>query len=136
MTGRSVELLRLADAVLQPGFEGTTAPDWLRRRLAGGLGGVALFSRNIVNRDQLRRVGEPRDDQRPGVRQGGDDSVVPPEAVARAAGFYLQPLSLPTRQRKDEPRIFTGFQFKLPQLHRSSVEPRFECRFHFLFVRR
>ena len=56
MSGRSAELLRLADAVLQPGFEGTTAPDWLRRRLAGGLGGVALFSRNIVNPDQLRAL--------------------------------------------------------------------------------
>jgi beta-N-acetylhexosaminidase len=56
MTGRSAELLRLADAVLQPGFEGRTAPDWLRRRLAGGLGGVALFSRNIVDRDQLRAL--------------------------------------------------------------------------------
>jgi beta-N-acetylhexosaminidase len=56
MTDRSAELLRLADAVLQPGFEGTTAPDWLLRRLAGGLGGVALFSRNIANRDQLRAL--------------------------------------------------------------------------------
>src|SRR5690349_1154559 len=56
MTDRSAELLRLADAVLQPGFEGTTAPDWLLRRLAGGLGGVALFSRNIANPDQLRAL--------------------------------------------------------------------------------
>ena len=56
MSGRSAELLRLADAVLHPGFEGTTAPEWLRRRLAEGLGGVALFSRNIVNPDQLRKL--------------------------------------------------------------------------------
>src|SRR5437773_67495 len=56
MTARDAELRRLADAVLQPGFEGTTAPEWLRRRLAGGLGGVALFSRNIRNRDQLRTL--------------------------------------------------------------------------------
>jgi beta-N-acetylhexosaminidase len=54
MTGqRSEHLLRLADAVLQPGFVGTTPPAWLQRRLAGGLGGVALFSRNIVDADQV-----------------------------------------------------------------------------------
>ena len=40
--------------MLQPGFEGTTAPDWLRRRLADGLGGVALFARNIEHPDQVR----------------------------------------------------------------------------------
>ncbi|MFF3596833.1 glycoside hydrolase family 3 protein [Kitasatospora indigofera] len=41
-------LLRLADGVLQPGFEGLTAPDWIRRRLAGGLGSVLLFGRNFA----------------------------------------------------------------------------------------
>jgi beta-N-acetylhexosaminidase len=51
--GRSSDLLRLADSVLQPGFVGTTPPDWLRRRLGEGLGGVALFSRNIVDPAQL-----------------------------------------------------------------------------------
>ena len=30
---RSPDLLRLADTVLLPGFAGTTAPDWVRRRL-------------------------------------------------------------------------------------------------------
>ena len=40
------QLRLLADTVLQPAFEGTTAPDWLRRRLAEGLGGVVLFARN------------------------------------------------------------------------------------------
>ncbi|WP_055589401.1 glycoside hydrolase family 3 protein [Streptacidiphilus griseoplanus] len=36
----------LAETVLQPGFAGTAPPDWLRRRLAAGLGGVLLFARN------------------------------------------------------------------------------------------
>src|SRR2546429_5545454 len=54
MTGqRSDHLLRLADAVLQPGFVGTVPPAWVRRRLADGLGGVALFSRNIVDPTQV-----------------------------------------------------------------------------------
>ncbi|GIH14793.1 glycoside hydrolase family 3 protein [Rugosimonospora africana] len=50
---RSLELERLADAVLQPGFEGTSPPPWLLRRLESGLGGVALFSRNITGREQV-----------------------------------------------------------------------------------
>ncbi len=46
-------LTRDALAVLQPGFTGTTAPDWLLRRLGEGLGAVALFARNIVTPGQL-----------------------------------------------------------------------------------
>jgi beta-N-acetylhexosaminidase len=49
----SPELLRLALAVVQPGFVGRTAPDWLLRRLDGGLGGVALFARNIDTPEQV-----------------------------------------------------------------------------------
>ncbi|GAA3801410.1 glycoside hydrolase family 3 protein [Sphaerisporangium flaviroseum] len=43
----SADLDRLAATVLQVGFDGTTPPDWLLRQLAGGLGGVVLFARNI-----------------------------------------------------------------------------------------
>ncbi|OLR92063.1 glycoside hydrolase family 3 N-terminal domain-containing protein [Actinokineospora bangkokensis] len=43
----------LAEAVLLPGFAGTTAPDWVRERLAGGLGGVVLFGRNVVDDEQV-----------------------------------------------------------------------------------
>ncbi|HEY0237201.1 MAG TPA: glycoside hydrolase family 3 N-terminal domain-containing protein, partial [Friedmanniella sp.] len=38
---------------LLPGFVGTELPDWLRRRLRDGLGGVCLFARNIADHDQL-----------------------------------------------------------------------------------
>ena len=38
---------------LLPGFAGTTLPDWLRRRLREGLGGVCLFARNIAGHAQL-----------------------------------------------------------------------------------
>ncbi|PWI44045.1 glycoside hydrolase family 3 N-terminal domain-containing protein [Streptomyces sp. ICBB 8177] len=44
---------RDALAVLQPGFTGTTAPDWVLRRLGEGLGSVALFARNVVTPEQV-----------------------------------------------------------------------------------
>src|SRR3954466_8836825 len=47
------DLTALAAAVLQPGFVGTTAPDWVRRWLAEGLGGVALFARNVASPAQV-----------------------------------------------------------------------------------
>jgi beta-N-acetylhexosaminidase len=51
MTSQS-DLRRLAFGVLLPGFAGTTtAPDWLREALAGGLGGVTLFGRNVTGDD-------------------------------------------------------------------------------------
>ncbi|WP_238016752.1 glycoside hydrolase family 3 N-terminal domain-containing protein [Dactylosporangium sp. AC04546] len=50
------ELAGMADAVLQPGFMGKEPPPWLRRRLAEGLGGVALFARNVVDRDQVAEL--------------------------------------------------------------------------------
>ncbi|GAA5010008.1 hypothetical protein GCM10025734_53550 [Kitasatospora paranensis] len=50
----SLELLTDAGAVLQPGFVGLSAPEWLRRRLGSGeLGGVALFGRNIRTPQQV-----------------------------------------------------------------------------------
>jgi beta-N-acetylhexosaminidase len=53
---RSADLLALADAVILPGFVGDTPPDWVRRRLAGGLAGVVLFSRNIDAPEQVARL--------------------------------------------------------------------------------
>jgi beta-N-acetylhexosaminidase len=46
-------LTRDALTVLQPGFTGTTAPDWLLRRLGEGLASVGLFGRNIDSPEQL-----------------------------------------------------------------------------------
>lgn len=46
-------LARDALTVLQPGFTGTTAPDWLLRRLGEGLASVGLFGRNITSPGQL-----------------------------------------------------------------------------------
>ncbi|MGW3953514.1 glycoside hydrolase family 3 protein [Streptomyces sp. NPDC004752] len=51
-TGKET-LTRDALAVLQPGFAGTAAPDWVRRRVGEGLASVALFGRNMVSRQQV-----------------------------------------------------------------------------------
>jgi beta-N-acetylhexosaminidase len=40
------ELRRQALTVIQPAFRGTAPPDWLRRLIGEGLGGVCLFARN------------------------------------------------------------------------------------------
>jgi beta-N-acetylhexosaminidase len=47
------DLERLALGCLLPGFEGTVAPDWVRRRVADGLGGVVLYARNIRTPEQV-----------------------------------------------------------------------------------
>lgn len=45
-------LIRWAYTVLQPGFEGTRAPDWVRRKCEDGLVSVLLFARNIEGPEQ------------------------------------------------------------------------------------
>ncbi|MFD5544249.1 glycoside hydrolase family 3 protein, partial [Streptomyces sp. NPDC127079] len=52
----SQELRRLARSVLQPGFVGTEAPDWVLREIGDGLASVVLFSRNIVTPRQVARL--------------------------------------------------------------------------------
>jgi len=48
------DLLRDAGAVLQPGFAGLTAPEWVRRRIGDGeLGGLALYGRNVRDPEQV-----------------------------------------------------------------------------------
>jgi len=49
----SSELRRLALACIWPGFPGYEAPDWVRRRLAEGLGGVCLFGWNVRDVEQV-----------------------------------------------------------------------------------
>jgi beta-N-acetylhexosaminidase len=46
-------LTRDALTVLQPGFTGTAAPDWLLRRIGEGLASVGLFGRNVASPEQL-----------------------------------------------------------------------------------
>ncbi|MFD5701586.1 glycoside hydrolase family 3 protein [Streptomyces lasiicapitis] len=51
--GATDSLTRDALTVLQPGFGGTTAPDWLLRRIGEGLASVGLFGRNIQTPEQV-----------------------------------------------------------------------------------
>ena len=50
------DLRRLASSCILPGFDGPNVPDWVRRRLAEGLGGVVLYAWNVENGDQLRAL--------------------------------------------------------------------------------
>ena len=50
------DLERLASRCILPGFEGPIVPDWVRRRLADGLGGVVLYAWNVESREQLRAL--------------------------------------------------------------------------------
>ncbi|WP_353649275.1 glycoside hydrolase family 3 N-terminal domain-containing protein [Nakamurella sp. A5-74] len=55
-TGTTGTLRSLADTVLMPCFDGTTAPDWLRRRVSESLGAVCLFGRNVRDDAQVRAL--------------------------------------------------------------------------------
>ncbi|MFJ3199484.1 glycoside hydrolase family 3 protein [Streptomyces sp. NPDC086989] len=70
-------LNRDALAVLQPGFEGTTAPAWLLRRIGEGLTAVGLFGRNIASPEQLTaltaRLRAERDDVLVAIDEEGGD---------------------------------------------------------------
>ncbi|AUG79620.1 sugar hydrolase [Kitasatospora sp. MMS16-BH015] len=73
----SDQLHRDALTVLQPGFVGTTPPDWVRRHLAAGLGSVALFGRNVTDQAQLAALTAQLRAENPDVlvaidEEGGD----------------------------------------------------------------
>jgi beta-N-acetylhexosaminidase len=70
-------LTRDALTVLQPGFAGTSAPDWLLRRLGEGLASVGLFGRNIASPEQLAaltaQLRAERDDVLVAIDEEGGD---------------------------------------------------------------
>jgi beta-N-acetylhexosaminidase len=71
------ELERLASSCIFPGFEGPRVPDWLRRRLAEGLGGVVLYAWNVESHDQLRALTDDLHSERDDLviaidEEGGD----------------------------------------------------------------
>ncbi|CAL9410454.1 glycoside hydrolase family 3 protein [Streptomyces sp. Tu 3180] len=76
-SGSTDTLTRDVLTVLQPGFPGTTAPDWLLRRLGEGLASVGLFGRNIATPGQLAaltaRLRAERDDVLVAIDEEGGD---------------------------------------------------------------
>ncbi|MER6224529.1 glycoside hydrolase family 3 protein [Streptomyces sp900105755] len=70
-------LTRDALTVLQPGFTGTTAPDWVLRRLGEGLASVGVFGRNIISAEQLSaltaQLRAERDDVLVAIDEEGGD---------------------------------------------------------------
>ncbi|WNI17927.1 glycoside hydrolase family 3 protein [Actinacidiphila sp. ITFR-21] len=66
-------ITRDALTVLQPGFVGTSAPAWLLRQLAEGLGSVALFARNIESPGQLAALTAQLREVRPDVLVAADE---------------------------------------------------------------
>ncbi|MDF6044799.1 glycoside hydrolase family 3 protein [Streptomyces sp. JH14] len=76
-TSTTDTVTRDALAVLQPGFTGTTAPDWLLRRVGEGLSSVGLFGRNITSPQQLAaltaQLRAERDDVLVAIDEEGGD---------------------------------------------------------------
>ncbi|MEZ0115051.1 beta-N-acetylhexosaminidase [Catenulispora sp. EB89] len=69
------ELDVLIARVLQPGFVGPALPDWVRRRLAGGLGSVILFAANIESPAQLRGLTDELRAENPDVFVAVDEEA-------------------------------------------------------------
>ncbi|GAA0512100.1 sugar hydrolase [Paractinoplanes deccanensis] len=65
----------LAATVLQPGFVGISAPDWVRRWLGEGLGGVALFARNVESPAQVAALTAQLRAERPDVLVAIDEEA-------------------------------------------------------------
>jgi beta-N-acetylhexosaminidase len=71
------ELERLASSCIFPGFEGPVVPDWVRRRIAEGLGGIVLYAWNVESPEQLRALTDDLRSERADVliaidEEGGD----------------------------------------------------------------
>ena len=71
------QLRRLALACVWPGFPGCEAPNWVRRRLAEGMGGVCLFGWNIRDVEQVAALTSSLRAENPAVlvstdEEGGD----------------------------------------------------------------
>jgi beta-N-acetylhexosaminidase len=73
----SADLRRLALACIWPGFPGHEPPEWVRRRLGEGLGGVCLFGWNVRDVEQVAALTEALRAENPAVvvstdEEGGD----------------------------------------------------------------
>ncbi|HEV7979962.1 glycoside hydrolase family 3 N-terminal domain-containing protein, partial [Amycolatopsis sp.] len=85
----------LAESVLLPGFGGTEAPEWLRRRLGEGLGGVVLFGRNVVDDEQVAALTAQLRSERSGIVIGIDEEGGDVTRLDVATGSFVPgPLAL------------------------------------------
>ncbi len=92
--------------MLLPGFAGTTAPDWLRRRLGEGLGGVILFGRNVVDDEQVAALTAQLRSARDGVVVGIDEEGGDVTRLDVATGSFVPgPLALGAA---DDPELTTA----------------------------
>jgi beta-N-acetylhexosaminidase len=71
------DLRRLASSCILPGFEGAAVPDWVRRRIDEGLGGVVLYAWNVESPEQLTSLTAELRAERPDLivaidEEGGD----------------------------------------------------------------
>lgn len=86
---------KLAGSVLVSGFDGTTAPDWLRRKVADGLGGAILFGRNVVDDEQVAALSAQLRAERPDVVIGIDEEGGDVTRLDVATGSFVPgPLAL------------------------------------------
>ncbi|MGK5442411.1 glycoside hydrolase family 3 protein [Micromonospora sp. URMC 105] len=79
-------LAGLAAAVLQPGFVGTTPPEWVCRWLGEGLGAVVLFARNVVDPGQLAALTATLRAERPDVLVAIDEEAGDVTRIESALG--------------------------------------------------
>ncbi|SCG73376.1 glycoside hydrolase family 3 protein [Micromonospora coxensis] len=79
-------LAGLAAAVLQPGFVGTTPPDWVCRWLGDGLGAVVLFARNVADPGQLAALTATLRAERPDVLVAIDEEAGDVTRIESVAG--------------------------------------------------
>ena len=100
------ELERLALACLLGAFRGTTVPTWMRDRVADGLGGVVLFSRNLESQGQVAALTDALREARSDVliatdEEGGDVTRL----EARTGSSYPGNLALGS---VDDPALTTA----------------------------
>lgn len=79
-------LAGLAAAVLQPGFVGTSPPEWVCRWLGEGLGAVVLFARNVVDPGQLAQLTATLRAERPDVLVAIDEEAGDVTRIESALG--------------------------------------------------
>ncbi|MDG4770432.1 glycoside hydrolase family 3 protein [Solwaraspora sp. WMMD792] len=75
MVDSSPSVRRMAATVLQPGFIGTSPPDWVRRWVADGLGAVVLFARNVRDPEQVAALTAALRAERPDVLVAIDEEA-------------------------------------------------------------